>query len=133
METILKVFAFLLAVTFGVGPFVIAFLRERLWWNRRHWKRANGTIIGYETKSNEGLTYPAKVEYESTSGPQVFVSEYGTSFKPKLGRQVAIVVSPDGNDAEIYSISNRYLASLVFPTIGFLVLFLIVETIKTNW
>lgn len=110
------VFGGLVFVAFGVAGLGVAVAHEWSWWKRRDWVLGEGRIVGSREDLSNGRSYFPEIEYAWMGESRVCVSSYGSSARPKLNKLVEVTISPDGRVAEIYTPSNRLLAT-VFPVI----------------
>ena len=118
-------FTIIFIVTIGAIFLGVGLWHESIWWKRSDWHRGCGVIIGHEEDSgNDSTTYPPVVEYRFSSETHTFVSKYSSSKKPTTGAEVALRISPDGRQAEIDSLSDRLLFTLVPGGLGLMTMLL---------
>ena len=103
----------------GAGLIVFALGNEARWWRRRHWRTVQGQVVGQE---QDGRVYTPEVEYVLDGEHHTFTSKYGRSIPYSTGDLFTVLVSPDGNEAEICSLYSRTLATFVPLIAGMLML-----------
>jgi hypothetical protein len=100
----------------GIALLAIAIVHEGVWLRRRRWRRATGQIVAcMEERESRGDTflpgviYTPYVEYVLDGERHGFTSRYGRSIPYCTGVEVDVLISPDGSNAEIYSMFSRTL------------------------
>ncbi|SHI61677.1 Protein of unknown function [Rubritalea squalenifaciens DSM 18772] len=110
-------------IIIGALALIVAVCHEASWWKRRHWKRLPGRVVDVikQTRRNKTSYHPV-ITYSSEKGDRQFTSKYGGNTHPKIGDAVVVMVSPDGESEEHYSISNRWFISGIAFCIGIVLL-----------
>ena len=123
-------FTIIFIVTIGAIFLGIGIWHESTWWRRSNWHHGRGVIIGYkEHWGSDGTSYPPVVEYRFSNELRSFVSIYMSDKKPAIGTEVAVMISPDGLQAEIFSLFNRVLFTIGPGGLGLMVVLLVLTSI----
>lgn len=101
----MQVFMTLFAAACGCG----AIWHEAAWQRRKHWKRTRGVVVGHVEQDS---SHP-RIEYETEAGTRRFVSLYGGTCIPHVGAEVIVWHAPDCLKAEWFTITNRWLFTIV--------------------
>ena len=77
-----------------------------------------------ESHDSDGVSYSPEIEYQGAEGSMRFISNYGSNRKPHIGSSVHLIIDASGHSAEVISVSNRLLFTIIPITFG--VIFIIV-------
>lgn len=98
----------------GVVSLAVVIWHEISWWKRRQWQRVTGTVVDiHERREKNKTSYHPVISFMAAEGERQFTSKYGGNVHPKVGDEVTVLVSPDGESQEHYSISNRWFISAI--------------------
>ncbi|MBK1884747.1 hypothetical protein JIN85_20210 [Luteolibacter pohnpeiensis] len=100
-------------IFFGTLCVALAAWHEYTWWKRRHWSNGQGRIVGFTESYNDGVCYYPKIEFTGADGQIQFVSIYGSGREPKIGKSVDLLVDQLSLSAEVASLSNRLLFTII--------------------
>lgn len=112
-------------LSFVVGALFIAaaIVHEWTWWRRRKWELGQGMVVGFTTQPDvEGDGYFPEIEFGGKSGVVRFVSKYGSSVKPALGKPVKLFIDANGESAEIITMTTRFLFTVAPLVAGIMAL-----------
>lgn len=98
---------------------------EIRWWSfrLRHYTKTVGTVIDREVKP-EIAWYPI-IQYMHKDQGHKFVSPYESH--ANIGKEVVLLVSPDGNHAVHYTLANRWAWTIVPIFLGLFALYTVWE------
>jgi hypothetical protein len=101
-------------IVFGVLALSVAVWHELTWWRRRRGTNGQGTIVGFsESHDADGVSYSPEIEYQGVEGSVRFISNYGSVRKPHIGSSVHLIIDASGHSAEMISVSNRLIFTIV--------------------
>ena len=107
----------------GLAALAVAIWHEVSWLKRRDWSRLSGTVVDIQKKTKRNRTwYCPVISYIVKEEERQFISNYGGNVHPKIGDTVTVIVSPNGDSVEHYSLSNRWFISAIAFSIGVLLL-----------